>query len=256
MVGCGSVGGEVSIMLAKAGIGDLTLVDNDVLEADNIYRHRLGGSYLNFMPDSKTGVIKSVRKVHALAGELKKDLPYITVNTKPRTFDQVKNDPEIMNADVIVIAVGSPSVSMEINKILKSLGHQNIVYCWNEAAGCGGHSVAVNMNRSCLECLYEKDGVINAETALSLVEPDQEIAKNITGCAGVFTPFSYLDSCRTAEMAAQQVIEMLTSNKHSVAVSWKGSNDHGLAVTDRYLSMPLKQEIILVKSDQCRVCHG
>jgi hypothetical protein len=256
VVGCGSVGGEVAMMLAKSGIGELTLIDSDVLDADNIHRHRLGGSYLNFIPSTKTGNVISWKKVDAVKVSLERDLPYVTVNSKPDLFDKVLDDPDVINADVIVVAVGSPSTSLEINKALKSLGKHNVVFCWNEAAGCGGHSVVINLNELCLECLYEKDGIISAETALSLVEPGQEIAKNITGCAGVFTPFSYLDSCRTAEMAAQQTIEMLASNKHSVAVSWKGSNDHGLAVTDRYLSMPLKQEINLVKSDHCRVCHG
>lgn len=256
VVGCGSVGGEITMMLAKAGIGELTLIDNDVLDADNIYRHRLGGAYLNFMPEPKAGGVDLRKKVDVLKHSIERDLPYVNINSKPYLFDKVLDDPDVLGADIIVVSIGSPTVSLEINKTLKSLGKQNVVYCWNEAAGCGGHSLAVNLNESCLQCLYEKDGAISAETVLSLVGPGQEIAKNITGCAGVFTPFSYLDSCRTAEMASHQIIGMLTSNKHSVATSWKGINEHGLEVTDRYRNMPLKQEVVLVKSEQCRVCGG
>jgi hypothetical protein len=135
------------------------------------------------------------------------------------------------------------------------MGLQRIVYCWNEAAGCGGHSVAINLRETCLECLYGKESGISAENAINLVVPGQDISKNITGCAGVFTPFSYLDSSRTAEAAAQQTIDMLISNKHSVVMSWKGDNTHNLKVTARYLNMPLKQEMELSKNDQCRVCN-
>ena len=116
IIGCGSVGGEITTMLAKAGIGELTLVDHDILDADNIYRHRLGGSYLNFLPSEKTGAINAWKKVDALAAMLKQDLPHITVNSKPLLFEQVINDPDIINADVIVIAIGSPSVSLIINQ--------------------------------------------------------------------------------------------------------------------------------------------
>ena len=42
LLGVGSLGGHLAVMLASAGIGNLTLVDYDKLSLDNAYRHVLG----------------------------------------------------------------------------------------------------------------------------------------------------------------------------------------------------------------------
>ena len=41
IIGCGAVGSEVAELLAKAGVGELTLIDNDDLYAGNVGRHLL-----------------------------------------------------------------------------------------------------------------------------------------------------------------------------------------------------------------------
>jgi hypothetical protein len=57
IVGCGSLGGSVAMMLAKAGVGCLTLVDKDNLEAANIQRHVLGKEHVG---KAKVDALKSV----------------------------------------------------------------------------------------------------------------------------------------------------------------------------------------------------
>src|SRR5437867_8391247 len=41
VIGCGSFGSAIAEMLARAGIGQLTLIDPDVLSAENLGRHVL-----------------------------------------------------------------------------------------------------------------------------------------------------------------------------------------------------------------------
>lgn len=41
VVGCGGLGGHVSLMLARVGVGALTVVDGDVFEVSNLNRQRL-----------------------------------------------------------------------------------------------------------------------------------------------------------------------------------------------------------------------
>lgn len=255
VIGCGSVGSEVAVMLAKAGIGELSLVDHDFLEADNIYRHRLGGVSLNYLPIAKTGEVPKRHKVYALASLLTSELPYIRVNPKPTKFESILNDKNILDADIIVIAVGSPSINLCINKQLRELGLKKVVFCWNEASNYGGHAVALDLAISCLECTYTSDKGFELESELSLLQPSQSISKNLTGCAGVFTPFSYLDSSQTAAMAAKLSLGLLQHNQHSKALSWKGDDFGKLKVTDRYMSMPLKEELTLCRKEKCRVCN-
>jgi threonine dehydrogenase-like Zn-dependent dehydrogenase len=255
IIGCGSVGSEISAMLAKSGIGELVLVDHDSFDADNIYRHRLGGSSLNFQVNSKIGKVANYTKVSALALSLRSDIPYIKIKQKPVGFDSVTSDSDFLTSDVVIVAVGSPSTNLYINKVLKSLDKTAAIFCWNEASGYGGHSVALDLDIACFECSYTDEHGFNMCNGLSLVASGQIISKNLTGCAGVFTPFSYLDSSQTAAIATKQCIDMLLGEYSSKAISWKGDDKHELRVTERFNAMPLKEEVDLLHAENCRVCH-
>ena len=255
IIGCGSVGSDIALTLAKAGVGELTLIDKEGLDADNIYRHNLGGNYLNFIPDSKTGVVKGHYKVNAISLKLRGELPFIKLNPKTANFLEVNTDNDLLKSDVIIVAVGSPTVSLLINKKLKELGLNKVIFCWNEAASYGGHSLSLDLDISCLECIYTSNSGFTMESHISLLKLGQNISNNLTGCAGVFTPFSYLDSSQTAAIATKQCIDLLMHNIHSKALSWKGDDNKDLDVTNRYTSMPLKEEINLNQHIKCRICN-
>lgn len=256
IVGCGSVGSEVSFMLAKAGVNELILIDYDILEADNIYRHRLGGDYLNYVPD-KTGKVNSFSKVRSLEHAIEKDLPHVNVIPIKTFFEKVMDKDYIYNADLIIFAVGSPSLNLKFNEELKKRDIHNAIFCWNEAAGYGGHSVFLNYNESCLECLYTNEEGYSNICKLNFLEAGQNISKNLTGCAGVFTPFSYLDSSQTALLASNQAVEfLLDQNSASKAISWKGKGNSILTTTERYDTASLMEEIDISKEDHCRICNG
>jgi len=256
IVGCGSVGGEVALMLSKAGVGEFTLIDHDLLEADNIYRHRLGGRSLNYLPDKQTGEVNARSKVNALASLMNLDFPYITVNPKQQLFCNLTKDKDLLLSDLVIVAVGSPSLNLQINRQLKELNINNVIFCWNEAAGIGGHSVLLDLNSLCLECLYSDENGFHNGCQLALLKNGQKVSKNLTGCAGVFTPFSYLDSSQTAVMASKYAVDHLLFGINSKAMSWKGKNHSDLQVTERYNRISLKEEIELHREDGCRACCG
>ena len=254
IIGCGSVGGEIALMLAKAGIGKLTLIDYDRLTADNIYRHRLGGASLNYIPDEK----KSKFKVDLLAQYIKANIPYIYINAKPKSFlNLISNESNILTtSDIVIVAIGAPTESIKINLKLKELGVQKVIYCWNEADSVGGHSVALDLTKSCYECLYTDETGFTLQNELAFVENGQKISKNLIGCRGVFTPFSYLDSLQTALLASKQCVEMLTNELDSQAMSWKASGPIRLKVTDRFNECGFQKSKDLVQKEECRVCNG
>lgn len=47
VIGCGSIGGYLTYELAKTGFEDTTIVDDDYLFAENIFRHILGMEYVS-----------------------------------------------------------------------------------------------------------------------------------------------------------------------------------------------------------------
>ena len=61
MVGCGSVGGQLALELAKSGIGTLILADPDLLEVHNVMRHVLGTAYIG---QPKTMAMKALLSEH------------------------------------------------------------------------------------------------------------------------------------------------------------------------------------------------
>ena len=257
IVGCGSVGGEVALMLAKSGVGKLTLIDDDALDVDNIYRHRIGGMGINFSFNKKTGIVNQCFKVGVIRDLIVTELPYVSVTAIPKKIENIDIDDTLSCADLVVVAIGSPAVSLKVNKYFIEHKIVNVIYCWNEAGGVGGHSVILDLQNSCYECLFSNSNGISANTLLSLVKPriGQKIHKNLTGCAGVFTPFSYLDSSRTAEMASQQSVDFLLERKCSYALSWKTSHSSvTLDTTARFNNMPLKEELPLAQSQYCAAC--
>lgn len=254
IIGCGSVGSEISMMLAKSGIGELTLIDNDILTQDNIFRHRLGGSSLNYLPNDRL-MVGNGSKVKLLERQIKKDIPYININPKFNTFKNLLEDKDFLKSDIVIVAVGSPMENIDINMKLKKLGLNKVIFCWNEADGIGGHSVSLDLEKSCFECLYTNNDGFSNFNELSFLELGQNISKNITGCAGVFTPFSYLDSSQTALLASKQCIEMLTNNLHSQALSWKTSLNVNLKVTQRFINSNVQEVKNLESKSKCRVCN-
>lgn len=254
IVGCGSVGSEIAVMLAKAGVAHLTLIDYDILEIDNIYRHRLGGAYLNYEPDSKTGKVLGWYKVKALSRYLEKELPHIDVEDVPKRVEDIVNEKELKNADVIISAVGSPSMNLFLNRKFKNLNFKKIIYCWNEAASAGGHALAVNLDSSCYECQFWEADIFSLVSPLNLVTPGQHLTKNLTGCAGVFTPFSYLDSSQTAMITARLCIEVIAGDAVNKVVSWKNTNVSGVQLTKRYYEMELLEEKTYKNSPNCEIC--
>ena len=256
IIGCGSVGSEISVMLAKAGIGHLILIDNDFLEIDNIYRHRLGGRYLSYEPVQKIGKVPLFRKVNALANFLETELPYIQVDAIPKRAESILSERALINADVIISAVGSPGVNLYLNKAFKTAHFKKIVYCWNEAASAGGHALSVNLDSSCYECQFWRTGKFSLASPLNLVMPGQHLTKNLTGCAGVFTPFSYLDSSQTAMITTRLCIETIKNNALNKVVSWKNPNITGVGLTERYYEMAMIEETAYDKACSCGVCHN
>ncbi|MFA0431703.1 ThiF family adenylyltransferase [Vibrio cyclitrophicus] len=255
VVGCGSVGSEVAMLIAKSGVGAIKLIDGDSLDAENIYRHSLGGRYLNFKPSAKDGIVRKFSKVSALESEIKTNIPHIHIDTfqYPLSDHNVKSI--MRGVDIVIVAIGDPSISLLLNRSLKEHQFNNVIFCWNEPDGYGGHSVTSNLDQVCLECILYKGS--DPSTSIHLVEFGQPISKNLTGCAGVFTPFSYLDSTKTASIAAQQAITFLTSgNMEPKVTSWKGIDKGSLQTTNRFESMALMEEMSLTKNDECRCCDS
>ena len=110
LIGCGSVGGFLALELTRAGVLNLTLVDQDAISPDNTFRHVLG----------KDAWLQP--KAEGIKNEIERKYPYVEIEAiadraeralamgalKPRDYD------------LIIIATGDDTVNLHLNEVLRT----------------------------------------------------------------------------------------------------------------------------------------
>lgn len=105
IVGCGSGGGNVALQLVMSGIRQLTLIDNDILEPENVIRHVCGLRYVG------------QRKVDALADVLRDRNPNVSLTTLDVDVMQYdKLDEAVREAAVVVLATDNEASRYRVNE--------------------------------------------------------------------------------------------------------------------------------------------
>ncbi|WP_177233752.1 ThiF family adenylyltransferase [Stigmatella erecta] len=260
LTGCGAIGGHLALLLARAGIGHLTLVDPDVFSLENTYRHACGMA----RPD--------ILKVTGLQHEIQRLVPYITVDTHPKPLETLlAEQPQILTQHELVLsAMGHPTVEMHLNEQLwSSESHPPALFAWVEPFGLGGHVLASHVRsdgggfaRGCLECLYHHpDADSPLENRAAFATPGVHYGRDTLGCGSTYLPFADMDAMRTAETAARLALRILRRELTGASLlSWKGDptafEQAGFTVTPRFAAMPgpfIEEQTAYLRAD-CPVC--
>ena len=210
VVGCGALGSHVSVMLAEAGVGFLTLIDPEDLNAENAMRHVLGMTHVG------------KRKVEALRAHIQAKLPSVEVRAIGESVDDAlaRERGMFAAADVVVLATGDHTLELAISETARR--EVRLVHAWVEAQGVGGHVLVDGKDSvGCLACLYESDEQFGLVCRASFCAPGQVFTRTLAGCAGVFTPFGAMDAQRAAIEAARATIDALSGRiVKSALISW------------------------------------
>ncbi|WP_283606665.1 ThiF family adenylyltransferase [Faecalispora anaeroviscerum] len=260
LLGCGSVGGYIANDLCQVGITNLDILDDDFFQAENIHRHLLG--FDSLQPNQykyKSDLVKKELESKFLYADID------SMNFADRSVQAFIQEPlRLSHYDLIISALGEPTLNLEINKILVSHNIDTpFLCCFNEPYGIGGHVIISNIDKhSCMQCLYTDP--ISSELVPfrgSLVAPDQIFKKNLSGCSSSFVPYSCLDSQQTAIYASRKSIEILTGKlMHNQIITWFGNADEflskGFAVSEFYTNNHQKKyfESAINTSKNCPVC--
>lgn len=232
IVGCGSIGGHLVSELAKSGFEDITIVDDDVLTEENIFRHVLGMEYV------------SKYKCDALAEYIRKNIPDVSIRPLVAKFEDAVLDGDINleDYDMIISATGSHNLNRWINSYIweHKVGIP-VVYAWNEVYGIGNHVAYFKYkNDGCFECLFgrnEETGELYDKS--SYCEPGQKITQNRGGCGKTYVPYGDIISIKTV-LICLDIIKDVFSNKlkNNLLISVKGDDcyfiEQGLKVSGRY----------------------
>jgi molybdopterin/thiamine biosynthesis adenylyltransferase len=239
LVGCGAVGGYIAVALARAGIGTLTLVDFDLFELENTYRHVCGMAWRGW------------RKVQGLKQELERLVPYVHVNTHQGKLERLLvESPELVGQhDLVISAIGNPTIELMLNeRIWSDRSGPPAIFAWLEPLGLGGHVLLTHTPggqpaRGCLECLIDRrveGGPL--ENRAAFARPGVTYTRDVLGCGSRYLPFGDLDAQRTAEIATRLALDSLRGRAEGCPLtSWKGDDGDflaaGFSVTARYLGM-------------------
>src|SRR6266567_57438 len=258
LVGCGAVGGPLAFELARAGVLHLTLVDHDILIPENSFRHVLGRRYWHR------------RKVEALKEKIESELPYVQVTALSNTVEKALAEGSIQLADydLLVLAIGNPTVELEINAQAHALrGGPTVVFTWLEPLGIGGHALLTRNapGGGCFECLYTSP-VGNEkflENRAAFAAPGQSFGRALSGCGSLYTPYGAMDAARTAAMAARLAVDALTGKEPgNPLLSWKGDAAdflaEGFRLSPRFRATEddLRRHRYAYWNTRCRICNA
>lgn len=251
VIGCGALGSQIAVASAASGVQLLTLVDSELLDAENIHRHALGAK------DLKRS------KVKALAKHIEERFPHIEVTACFGRFeDVVDNSPDILDEiDLCIFALGDETLERRINAFL---GASTIrLHAWIEPYGIGGHVLVIpgGEQKGCFECLYARDEHGTLYNMSSLCAPGQVFQRTTGGCAGTFTPFGYLDTLETAAETVRQLSRLSSEIEVSSGlISWVG--DEGPYLSAGFKLSKRGQALLKIRKvhrtdiwrKDCRIC--
>jgi molybdopterin/thiamine biosynthesis adenylyltransferase len=144
VAGCGSGGASVALQLVMSGIRNFTLIDNDVLGAENVIRHVCGRRFIG------------QRKVDAVAEVLRDrnaKVNIATIDADLMTYPHLES--EIKKSDVVVLATDNEPSRYTVNELCVR-GSIPFVVGRVFTRGIGGEVFAFRpQSGGCLACLED-----------------------------------------------------------------------------------------------------
>lgn len=260
LLGCGSVGGFIANNLCQMGVTQLDLLDKDTFSIDNVHRHFIGFEAFKQPADAKADLLRNI------LNEKYAYLDIDSLNYIDRSVEHVilDNPGRLTQYDLIISALGEPTLNLAINDLL--IEHDirvPFIVCFNEPYGVGGHVITTNLSdESCLRCFYSDQAYGTLHSFLgSLVAPNQNFKKSLSGCSGNFVPYSTLDSQQTAIHAARKAVAVLNGMlTHNDFYTWRGDaallESQGFRVSAYFGAGPLSEPFINSKCPTCKRRHS
>lgn len=251
LIGCGSLGGYVAHLLCRAGVGRLTITDNDRLGWENLGRHILGASSIGQW------------KAEALAEQLKGELPHLQITGIAKDWrDVYESSQNIFNEHNLVIStVADWRCEGPLNYFKRKIEMPPLLLGWLEPHAVAGHCLVISHEGGCFECAANEFGQFNHNVA-NFVE--STICREPGGCAH-YQHYGPTALMPVASMIATVVVEsLLNLPTESFLNTWISSKEHldsvGATLTEIWsrevdvggFSKTFKK--IWKKSDSCHLC--
>ena len=143
IVGCGGIGCTSAELLARAGVGQITLIDADTIEISNLQRQI---AYV----EENIGFYKS----EILAKRLKQINPHIRIESYTSKLDENNAEQLISTQDLVLDGCDNFTTRYLVNQMCTQL---NVALISASAIGFQGQLFMVEGDSACYECLFPKE---------------------------------------------------------------------------------------------------
>lgn len=197
MIGAGSMGSEVALLLAKTGVGSITLVDPELLDYPNVGRHMLGVTQVR------------TSKAKSLAEKLAGDFPHMrSIKYFAEDWQSLygKRSDVFQNTDLIVSTAGSWVAEGRLNQVARNeAGFPPVIYGWAEPFSVAGHAVLIGSNGPCFACGIDRFG----KALQTVCEWDTETTRKQPHCGASFQPYGPVSLSGVAALVAKAATKAL-----------------------------------------------
>lgn len=192
--GQGAVGGTVTLLLAKAGIQHLRIVDSDTLRPGNAVRH-VGN--LLFVGHDKTLVAQIATKSHT---------PDCAIVTQETTWDPQLLEKWVREADVVIDATANISFSFLLNQLCLDARRPAIYVTAHRRAAVGRIRIVRPSKDACLTC---HEGGYRETNEYPIIPLGEEGMFVESGCGVPTVEASAVDIDHIANWAARVTLWLL-----------------------------------------------
>lgn len=201
ILGCGSLGANIALMLAQAGVGTFLLVDPQVLAPANTSRHPLGAH--------EVGQFKAT----ALAAKLRRDYPHIlSVIGKASGWQRLDESAraQLQTSSLVVCSIGNTARELSINHWVREyLPELPVLYGWLEPHACAAHGVVVRGTGGCFECGFDAS---NQPRFVATDWPQGVTTHREPGCAATFQSYGSVELLSGASTIAELALDCLAGS--------------------------------------------
>ena len=223
MVGCGGTGSILAEALGRIGIGALTLVDGDTLDATNLNRWQGG----------EPGMIGK-RKARLLAERLRRMFPGVSIHPLTTSVFDASVDPYLRKADVLFGAIDDDAPRLFLNRValqqLTPYFDVGVAVTADKNAGIDFRSRAFAVypgSSACLECTAF--ALIDRErAAAALLDPatasEWRKAGYVAGQPDAVTPSVYALNQRAVGLVVTEFLNWICAWRPAATVvseSWR-----------------------------------
>ena len=181
LIGCGSIGSYLSKGIVDIGISkNITLIDNDILNVENLARHLCGSRYLCF-PGKKSEALKIELLNH-----------YPTMNCvaiDENAWEFILNKHSVINRyDLVLICVGNTVIEKKVIQLIKEkIINTECIIMWTEPYMIAGHAIILqkNVDEKTEKSIFDADGSFNN----NIIIDSRKYLKSEAGCQSVYAPY-------------------------------------------------------------------